>query len=108
MIRGINITPHEELPLNVEYTTGESKKLAQRLRNVYINNPSQGVAILWQKLGQRLGSNTAITEVHLSKLKDFPKIAYRDNTRLQDLGDSLLELQCAKADGGCPDLRILD
>ena len=105
MIRGVNITPHEEPPLNVEHTTGESKKLAQRLRNAYINNPSQGVAILWQKLGQRFGSKTVIMEVHLSKLRDF---AYRDNKRLQDLGDLFLELQCAKADEGCPGLRILD
>jgi hypothetical protein len=108
MIRGISITPSEELSLVVEHTTGESKKLAERLRNAYISKPTEGVMVLWQKLAQRFGSNAVITEVHLSKLRDFPKIAYRDNKKLQELGDLLLELQCAKSDGGCPGLRILD
>ncbi len=105
MIRGISITPSEELSLVVEHTTGESKKLAERLRNAYISKPTEGVTVLWQKLAQRFGSNVVITEVHL---RDFPKIAYRDNKKLQELGDLLLELQCAKSDGGCPGLGILD
>ena len=64
--------------------------------------------ILWQKLSQRFGSNAVITEVHLNKLKDLPKIGFRDNKKLQELGDLLLELQCAKNDGGYRGLRILD
>ena len=108
MIQNVNITPNEELSLIIENTTDKSKKLAQRLCNDYINNPSDGVAILWQKLGQRYGSDTVITEVYLNKLNDIPKIRYRDNKKLQELGDLLLELPCAKADGGYPGLRILD
>lgn len=108
MIRDINITPNEELSLIIEHTCNESKKLAQRLRNAYINKPTEGVAIVWQKLGQRFGSNAVITEVHLNKLRDFPEIGFRDNKQLQELGDLLLELQCAKADGGYKGLKILD
>ena len=108
MIKNVNITLNEELSLIIEYTSNESRKLAQRLRNAYINNPSDGVAILWQKLRQRYGSDTVITEVYLNKMNDFPKIGYRDNKKLQELGDLLLELQCAKTDGGYPGLRILN
>ena len=108
MIRDIHLSPSEELSLIIEYTSNESKKLAQRLRNAYINKPTEGVEILWQKLSQRFGSNAVITEVHLKKLKDLPKIGFRDNKKLQELGDLLLELQCAKNDGGYRGLRILD
>jgi hypothetical protein len=74
MIRDIHLTPSEELPLIIVYTSNESKKLAQRLRNTYINKPTEGVEIPWKKLSQRFGSNAVITEVHLNKLKDQPKI----------------------------------
>ena len=94
--------------LIIEHTCNESNKLAQRLRNAYINKPVEGVAILWQKLSQRFGSNAVITEVHLNKLRDFPKIGFRDNKKLQEFGDLLLERQCAKADGGYKGLKILD
>jgi hypothetical protein len=50
MTRNINITPSEELSLIIEYTTNESKKLIQKLRNAYIENPEKE----WQKCGQNL------------------------------------------------------
>ena len=100
MIQDINLTPSEELYIIIEYTSNESRKLAQRLRNAYINKPTEGMEILWQKLSQCFGSDTVITEGHLNKLKDLPKIGFRDNKKLQELGDLLLERQCAKNDGG--------
>ena len=39
MIRDIHLTPSEELSLIIEYTSNESKKLAQR--NAYINKPTE-------------------------------------------------------------------
>jgi hypothetical protein len=57
MTRNINITPSEELSLIIEYTTNESKKLVQKLRNAYIENPEKGVAEVWTKLGERYGSS---------------------------------------------------
>ena len=53
-------------------------------------------------------SNVVITYVHLNKLKAFPRIGYRENKKLQGLGELLIELQCAKADGEYTGLRILD
>ena len=108
MIRGINLTSSEELNLIIEHTSDESKKLAQHIRNTYRSKPSEGVTVLWQKLAERFGSSSVITQVHLRKLSEFPKIGFRDNKKLQELGDLLLELQCAKSDGGCSGLRILD
>lgn len=108
MIRDVYIAPREELSLVVEYTTNESKNLAQRFRCAYINKDAEGVAVLWQKLGWRFGSSAVMTEVHLNKLRDFPRVGYRDNKKLQEVGDLLLEQQCAKADSGLPGFRILD
>ena len=108
MTSDVNITASEELALMLEYTTGESKRLVQRLRNAYIENPSAGVRESWKKLGERFGSTAVITNVHLNKLTMFPALASKDNKGLQELGDLLLELQCAKEDGGLAGLKILD
>lgn len=108
MTRDVNITPSEELALMIEYTTGDSNKLVQRLRNAYIVDPAEGLAESWKKLGERFGSDAVITQVHLDKLTKFPKLGAKDNKGLQDLGDLLLELQRAKPDGGLACLKILD
>ena len=100
MIKGVNLSPSEQLSLIIEHTTNESKRLVQRLRNAFIENPGEGLKQVWCKLGERFGSNAVVTQVHLAKLNSFPKIGFRDNKRLQEFGDLLLELQCAKNDGG--------
>ena len=46
--------------------------------------------------------------MHLNKLTTFPALAPKDIKGLQELGDLLLELQCAKEDGGLAALKILD
>ena len=108
MTNDVNITASEELVLMLEYTTGESKRLVQRLRNAFIENPAARVRESWKKLGERFGSTAVITNVHLNKLTTFPALAPKDNKGLQELGDLLLELQCAKEDGGLAGLKILD
>ena len=108
MISGINITPSEELSLLIEYTTNESKKLTQKLRNAYIDKPKKGVTEVWAKLGERYGSNIVLTKAHLDKLTNFPKIGLKDNKKLQEFGDVVLELQCAKDNGRQQGLKILD
>ena len=108
MTNDVNITVSEELALMLEYTTGESKRIVQRLCNAYIENPTAGIRESWKKLSERFGSTAVITNVHLNKLTTFPALAPKDNKGLQELGDLLLELQCAKEDGGLADLKILD
>ena len=108
MTNDVNITASEELALMLEYTTGESKRLVQWLRNAYVENPTAGVGESWKKLGERFGSTAVITNVHLNKLTMFPVLASKDNKGLQELGDLLLELRCAKEEGGLAGLKILD
>ena len=108
MIKGVNLSPSEQLSLIIEYTTNESKRLVQGLRNAYVENPGEGLIEVWRKLGERFGSNAVVTQVHLDKVNSFPRIGPRENKRLQEFGDLLLELQCAKNDGGLKGLKILD
>ena len=108
MIRGVNLSPSEQLSMMIENTTNKSKRLVQRLGNAYIENPEEGIKEPWRKLGERFGSNAVVTQVHLEKLKTFPKIGNRENKQLQEFGDLLLELQCAKNDGALSGLKILD
>lgn len=44
----------------------------------------------------------------LKKIDDFPKLANKDNHKLRELGDILLELECAKVEGYLPGLAYLD
>ncbi|CAB4037628.1 Hypothetical predicted protein [Paramuricea clavata] len=57
MLKDISITPQEELSLLTEYTSKESKKFVQKLRNAYIQNPAKGVVEVWNKLGESFGSD---------------------------------------------------
>ena len=108
MIRHVHITPSEELSLITEHTTKNSKNLVQQLRSAYIENPEKGVKEVWKRLDERFGSSIVVTKAHLYKLTQFPKIGYRDAKKLQELGNLLLELECAKNDGSLPGLGILD
>ncbi|CAB3998501.1 Hypothetical predicted protein, partial [Paramuricea clavata] len=71
-------------------------------------NPAKGVVEVWNKLGERFGSDVVLTKAYLDKIRGFPKVGYWDNKKLQELGDLLLSLQCAKDDGQLKGLRILD
>ena len=108
MIREVNISPSEELSLMAEHATGDSNRFTQRLRNAYIENPPAGVKECWRNLGEHFGSTAVVTQVHPDKLTAFPSLNAKDNKGLQELGDLLLELKCAKEDGGLTGLKILD
>ena len=104
----MKISPSEQLSLIIEYTTKESKRLAQRLRNAYIDNPGEGLKEVWYKSGERFGSNSVVAQVHLQKINSLPKRGMQNNKQPQEFGDFLLELQFAKNDGRLKGLQILD
>ncbi|KAL9975490.1 hypothetical protein ACROYT_G012652 [Oculina patagonica] len=110
MVRDVDIIASETLTMLMEYryTTNQSKRLVQRLRNANVENPEEGLKEAWKKLSEQFGSNAVVTQMHLYKLTMFPKINSRDNKGLQELGDLLLELECAKNDGGLSGLKVLD
>ncbi|XP_005468336.1 uncharacterized protein LOC102075783 [Oreochromis niloticus] len=54
------------------------------------------------------GSPEAIEEALLKKVDDFPRISNRENQKLRELGDILLELEVARANGFLPGLSYLN
>jgi hypothetical protein len=65
MIKNVALSHGEHLSLLIKYTTGTSKQLVQRLRNMYIANPDRGVLELWKKLDDRYGGNAVLVNLFL-------------------------------------------
>lgn len=64
--------------------------------------------MLWQRLEDFYGSPEVIENALLKKIEDFPKISVRDNRKLRELGDVLMELEAAKTNGYLPGLSYLN
>ena len=86
MLKDIAISPEEELSLLSEYTSKESRKLVQKLRNACIQNPAKGVEEVWTKLRERSGCDVVLTKAYLDKIGSSPKVGYKDNKNSSNLG----------------------
>ncbi|XP_036007876.1 uncharacterized protein LOC118567277 [Fundulus heteroclitus] len=62
----------------------------------------------WERLELTYGSAEAIENALFKRIDSFPKIINRDGPKLTKLGDLLMELQAAKAEGDLPGLAFLD
>ncbi len=107
-IEGLDLKPSEELDLLVQWLGPESTEHARRIRSVHINYPDVGLSMVWKRLEECYGSTEAMELALFNKLECFPKLSNKDPRRLRELGDLLLELQTAKAEGYLPGLTFLD
>ncbi len=82
--------------------------MQSRIRLVHINYPDIGFSMVWKRLEECYGSAEAMELALFNKLERFPKLSNKDPQRLRELGDLLLELQTAKAEGYLPGLTYLD
>ncbi|XP_076869614.1 uncharacterized protein LOC143519746 [Brachyhypopomus gauderio] len=104
----LNLSYREELDLLVKWLGAESAEHAKMIRSVHVLNPSTGLSMAWRRLEDCYGTPEVIEYALLKKLEDFPKLTNKDNAKFRELGDILLELECAKADGFLPGLAFLD
>jgi len=104
----LNLTAREELDLLCKWLGPKSSEHAKRIRAVHIHDATAGVNMVWQRLEDCYGSPEAIENALLQKVDEFPRIPNRENQRLRELGDLLLELEAARADGFLPGLNYLD
>nr|XP_054598158.1 uncharacterized protein LOC129163741 [Nothobranchius furzeri] len=104
----LNLTSREELDLLCKWLGPKSSEHARRIRAVHINDATAGVHMIWQRLEECYGSPEAIEDALLKKVDEFPRISSRENQKLRELGDILLELEAARADGFLPGLSYLD
>ena len=57
--------------------------------------------MVWQRLEDCYGSPEVIENALLKKIEDFQKITNKDNKKLRELGNMLLELEVAKPVDTC-------
>ncbi|XP_021332949.1 uncharacterized protein [Danio rerio] len=107
-IEGLDLKPSEELDLLVQWLGPESTEHARRIRSVHISYPDVGLSMVWKRLEDCYGSAEAMEAALFNKLECFPKLSNKDHQRLRELGDLLLELKIAKAEGYLPGLTFLD
>lgn len=106
--KDLDLTAREELDLMTKWLGPRSSEQAKQIRSVHVLNPEAGVNMVWQRLEECYGTPEVIEDALLKKIEQFPKLHNRDTVKLRELGDILLELECAKEDGALPGLLYLD
>lgn len=106
--KDLDLTAREELDLMTKWLGTESSEQAKRICSVHVLNTGAGSNMVWQCLEECYGTPEVIEDALLKKTEQFPKLHNRDTVKLRELGDILLELECAKEDGALPGLLYLD
>ncbi|XP_077320914.1 uncharacterized protein LOC143943186 [Lithobates pipiens] len=104
----LNMKDREKLDLLSKWLGPDSSEQAKRIRSVHVHDATAGLTMLWQRLEDYYGSPEVIEDALLKKIENYPKITNKDNQKLRELGDILLELEAAKAGGYLPGLSYLD
>ncbi len=107
-IRGLDLSPSEEMDLLVKWLGNESAGHARRIRAVNVNQPERGLRMVWERLEHCYSSPEAIESALFKRLDTFPRISNKDFQKLRELGDLLMEVLSAKAEGDLPGLAFLD
>ncbi|XP_038159402.1 uncharacterized protein LOC119795453 [Cyprinodon tularosa] len=107
-IKDLDLTASEQLDLISKWLGKESSEYVKRLRAVHIDNPIIALKMTWDRLDEYYGAPEVIESALFKKLDSFPKITNKDNRKLRELGDLLMELLSAKEDGYLPGLAYLD
>jgi len=106
--KDLNLSAREELDLLTKWLGAESAEQAKRIRAVHVLNPAAGAVMVWQRLEECYGTPEVIEDAMFKKIENFPRLTNKDNVKLRELSDILLELECAKQDGALPGLAYLD
>lgn len=107
-IKDLDLTASEQLDLLSKWLGRESAGYVKHLRAVCTGNPKAALQMTWERLDECYGAPEVIESALFKRLDNFPKISNRDNHKLRELGDLLMELLSAKQDGYLPGLAYLD
>lgn len=108
VIKDLSLSPREELDLLIKWLGPQSSEQARRVSAAQIYNVVASLEMVWQRLEESYGAPEVIEHALFKKMENFAKISAKDNSRLRELGDLLLELELAKAEGHSPGLAFLD
>lgn len=104
----LELTASEELDLLVKWLGNESSEHVKRIRAVHIANPQAALDLSWIRLQESYATPEVIENALFKRLDSFPRLTPKDNVKLRELSDLLLELLSAKEDGYLPGLSYLD
>lgn len=104
----VGLTYSEELDLLVKWLGKESSDHVKRIRAVYTTDPKAALEMSWDRLRECYATPEIIENALFKKLDTFPRLTNRDNVKLRELSDLLMELLVAKNEGYLPGLAYLD
>lgn len=106
--QGLELTASEELDLLIKWLGKESSDHVKRIRAVYVSNPQAALQLSWTRLQECYATPEVIESALFKRLDCFPRLSSRENSKLRELSDLLLELLSAQTDGYLPGLSYLD
>ncbi|KAI7808136.1 hypothetical protein IRJ41_016509 [Triplophysa rosa] len=106
--QGLGLTATEELDLMTKWLGRESSNHVKRQRSVYITNPFIALMKVWERLQECYAAPEIIEKALFERLDNFPRVSGKEQVKLRELPDLLMEVQCAKEDDYLPALSYLD
>lgn len=96
------------LDLLIKWVGPESVKHNKIIRCVHVRNPDVALKRAWDRLQECYAAPEIMETSLFYRLDEFPRILAKDYVKLRDLGDLLMELQCAKEEDYFTGLIYLD
>ncbi len=104
----LQLSASEELDLLVKWLGKESSDYVRRIRAVYVTNPQAALQMSRTRLQECYATPEVIESALFTRLDNFPRLSPKDNVKLRELADLLMEILAAKGDAYLPGLAYLD
>ncbi|KAL0150124.1 hypothetical protein M9458_054551 [Cirrhinus mrigala] len=107
-LQDLQLSASEELDLLVKWLGKESSDDVRRIRAVYVTNPQAALQMSRTRLHECYATPEVIESALFMRLNNFPHLFLKDNVKLRELADLLMEILAAKGDAYLPGLAYLD
>ncbi len=104
----LQLSASEELDLLVKWLGKESSDHVRRIRVVYVTNSQAALQMLRMRLQECYTTPEVIESALFMHLDNFPCLSPKDNVKLRELADLLMEILAAKGDAYLPGLAYID
>ncbi|KAL0159525.1 hypothetical protein M9458_043250, partial [Cirrhinus mrigala] len=92
----------------IKWLGKESSDHVRRIRAVYVTNPQAALQMSRTRLHECYATPEVIESALFMRLDNFPRLSPKDNVKLRELADLLMEILAAKGDAYLPGLAYLD
>lgn len=90
--QGLGLTATEELDLMTRWLGKESSNQVKHLCVVHIESPHVALVKAWEWLQECYAAPEVIEKALFTRLDEFPRVSAKENLRLQELADLLMEV----------------